>query len=96
MNLTLRNEDALAVDLLLDRSPAASHGDGGGQVFVSADRVSLERVHSAEKVLGLLKLMPVEEPAGDLVARTMGRLQAFDRGHRVIPEPVIHSPRPHA
>ena len=96
MNVTLRKEDALAVDLLLDRSSAASHGDGGGQMFVSAaDGVSPERVHSAEKVLGLLKLMPVDEPARDLLARTMGRLQEVS-GHRVIVEPVIHSPRPHA
>ena len=101
MNVTLRNEDALAIDLLLDRSSAASSdGNGGPAAFVqAADGVGPERVRAAEKVLSLLRLMPAEEPANDLAARTMSRLQegfqpaAVDRP---VIDPMIHSPHPHA
>ena len=102
MNATLRDEDALAVDLLLDRSSAASHRDGNGSggpmVFVpAAAGASPERVHAAEKVLGLLRLMPTDEPAGDLLARTMSRLDRYGPvvGQPVM-HPVIHSLHPHA
>ena len=102
MNVTLRNEDALAVDLLLDRSSAASGGagNGGSTRFVSAaDGASPERIHAAEKVLGLLRLMPADEPAADLVARTMSRLETrFQPAgmDRPVIDPMIHSPHPHA
>jgi len=101
MNVTLRDEDALAIDLLLDRSSAASRrdGNGGSTVFVpaAAARTSPERVHAAEKVLGLLGLMPADEPAGDLVARTMSRVDRYQPAvSRPVIDPVIHSPHPHA
>ena len=102
MSVTLRDEDALAIDLLLDRSSAASHhdgnGNGGSMVFVpAAVGVSTERVHAAERLLGLLKLMPADEPAGDLLARTMSRLDRYEPAvGRPGIDPAIHSPRPHA
>lgn len=103
MSVTLRDEDALAIDLLLDRSSAASHrdgnGNGGPMVFVpAAAGASPERVHAAEKVLGLLRLMPADEPAGDLLARTMNRLDRYDPAGvgRPVIDPAIHSPHPHA
>ena len=101
MNVTLRDEDALAIDLLLDRSSAASHRDGNGNggptAFVpAAAGVSPERVHAAEKVLGLLKLMPAEEPAGDLLARTLSRLNRYGPAARPVIDPIVHSPHPHA
>jgi hypothetical protein len=105
MNVTLRNDDALAVDLLLDRSSVASGGDGNGNgnggsgLFVSAaDGVSPERVHAAERVLGLLALMPADEPAGDLLARTLSRLERHEavRVGRPVVDPLVHSPHPHA
>jgi len=99
MNVTLRDEDALAVDLLLDSS-AASRADGrvGPAVFVSpADGVSSERVQGAEKVLSLLRWLPSEEPAGDLMARTMRRVADGDpAANRLLVDPVIHTPHPHA
>jgi hypothetical protein len=100
MNVTLRDEDALAIDLLLDRSSTASHrdGNGGSAVFVPASTgTSPERVHAAEKVLGLLGLMTADEPAGDLAARTMSRLDRYPPAvGRPAIDPVIHSPHPHA
>jgi hypothetical protein len=100
MNVTLRDEDALAIDLLLDRSSAAStrDGNGGSMVFVpAAEGVSSERVHAAGKVLGLLGLMPADEPVGDLAARTMSRLDRYQpAAARPVIDPVIHSPHPHA
>jgi hypothetical protein len=100
MNVTLRDEDALAIDLLLDRSSVAAggEGNGGSAGFVSAARVSPERVHAAEKVLGLLRQMPADEPAGDLLARTMSRLERYEpaRVERPATDPLVHSPHPHA
>jgi hypothetical protein len=67
-------------------------------VFVpAAAGASAERVHAAEKVLGLLKLMPAAEPAGDLLARTMSRLDRYEPAvGQPVMHPVIHSPHPHA
>lgn len=101
MNVTLRNEDALAIDLLLNRSSAASmaDGNGGSAGFVQASGgVGPERVRAAEKVLGLLRLMPADEPAADLLARTMGRIEdRFQRAaDRPVIDPLVHSPHPHA
>jgi len=101
MNVTLRDEDALAIDLLLDRSSAAArdgNGNGGSMVFVpAATGTSPERVHAAGKVLGLLRLMPTDEPARDLVARTMSRVDRSEPAiGRPVIDPVIHAPHPHA
>jgi hypothetical protein len=102
MSVTLRDEDALAVDLLLDRSSTASHrdgnGNGGSMVFVpAAAGASAERIHAAEKVLGLLRLMPADEPAGDLLARTISRLDRYKPAEvGPVIEPAIHSSHPHA
>lgn len=77
MTPTLREEDRRALDLLLDRGPAASaQADGGALYAGPAGQVSQERVRSAEKVLHLLDLLPDAEPPQDLVARTLRRLGA--------------------
>jgi hypothetical protein len=100
MNVTLREEDAVVVDLLLDGSPVATtraDGNGGGPVFVPpADGVSGDRVRAAERVLGALNWLPAEEPPNDLVSRTVLRVEEFGRRHRVIVDPLVHSPHPHA
>jgi hypothetical protein len=99
MNVTLRNEDALAIDLLLNRSSAASMADGSGGFVQAVDGVGPERVRAAEKVLGLLRMMPADEPASDLLTKTMNRIEdrfqpaAVDRP---VLDPMIHSPHPHA
>src|SRR5688572_12869104 len=100
MDVTLSNEDAFAIDLLLDRSSAAgAGGNGGPAAFVqAADGVSPERVRAAEKVLRLLSLMPADEPAADLTARTLTRLERFQPASMQRPalDPLVHSPHPHA
>ena len=83
MSVRLRDTDALAVDLILDRA-AAAQGNGGtgttsqATLFGSAAshaRVSNDRVAAVEKVLKLLEVMPLPEPAQDLVQRTLDRLE---------------------
>jgi len=104
MSVRLRDTDALAVDLILDRA-AAAQGNGGtgsstGQptLFGSASshaRVSNDRVAAVEKMLKLLDGMPAPEPAQDLVQRTLERLEAGNgaavRGHG---QPQIDHGRP--
>lgn len=83
MNLTLREEDRSAVDLLLDRSPrAAGDGDGNGggaTIFASADPSLGQRVAKAQQLLQLLEWLPTSEPSADLVGRT---LRVVDQGGR--------------
>ena len=72
MNLTLREEDRRAVDLLLDRSAIATgHRDGPSSVYATADPSLGERVARAQQLLQLLDSLPAPEPSGDLVARTV-------------------------
>ena len=96
MNVTLREEDALALDLLLDRSRVAS-ADGPGFALASAGGA---RVRSAEKVLGLLQWLPEAEPPQDLVARTLRFVDESAEGLAVrggTAAPAFAGPhRPHA
>jgi hypothetical protein len=96
MNVTLKKEDAAALDLLLDRSRAAA---ANGPRFASA--ISQARVQSAEKVLGMLQLLPDVEPPVDLVSRTLRRVdQTMWRGPEVTSEDQLPlgagTPQPHA
>ena len=70
--VTLRNADARAVDLLLDRAVAAQ-GEGT-MLFASDPGVSNEQIAAVEKVLKLLDVMPAAEPASDLLRRTLERV----------------------
>src|SRR3954451_7190979 len=97
MNVTLKKEDAAALALLLDRSRAAA---AGGRRF-AASAVSQDRLQSAEKVLGLLQLLPDAEPPQDLVSRTLRMVdQATWARHEVTAEDRLPlgagAPRPHA
>jgi hypothetical protein len=101
--MKLREADARAVDLLLDRAVAAKgNGAGNGGMFATAmthshASVSNERVAAAEKVLHRLDAMPAHEPASDLVQRTLERIAASGaqpmRGHG---PSLIDVGRPHA
>ena len=96
MNVTLKKADAVAVDLLLDRSRAAT----AGPRFAAA-AVAHDRLQSAEKVLGLLQLLPDVEPPQDLVSRTLRRVdQRMWHGPEVAAEDQLPlgagSPQPHA
>ena len=83
MNLTLREEDRRAVDLLLDRTSraaaaaAAGDGDGGSSrvVYAAADPSLGERVARAQKLLAMLDLLPAADPPEDLVGRTMTQVE---------------------
>jgi hypothetical protein len=90
---TLREADARAVDLLLDRA-AAVRGDGGMQ-FAHQAGVSNEQVAAVERVLNLLHVMPAGEPSPDLVRRTLQRIDA-DTGSPLHNEraPLIDAGRP--
>ena len=74
VGVTLRDEDRRAVDMLLDRTQRVSGNGDGGQVFVSGDGVSPERLDRAGRLLGMLNLLPQAEPPQDLLARTLRRL----------------------
>jgi hypothetical protein len=82
MNVKLREADARAVDLLLDRAVSANGnggGDGNGAMFATAlttshAGVSNEQVTAVERILHVLHAMPAAEPAPDLMSRTLDRI----------------------
>lgn len=72
MNVTLREEDRRAVDLLLDQGVQAASADGSApSVYATADPSVGQRVAHAQQLLHLLDLLPAPDPAVDLAARTM-------------------------
>jgi hypothetical protein len=84
----LTDEDARAVDLLLDahgtdgngNGHAAGDGNGGGHAFQTATSLNFtQRLARVEQVLDTLGQMPATEPPANLVTRTM---QAIDAGMR--------------
>ncbi|SRR6266446_3831963 len=90
MNLTLREEDRQAVDLLLDGA-AAVVGNGnanGGQVVYAVTDASLgERVARTQKLVQLLAVLPQEEPPADLVERTLRFVEdTGSRRHSAAPQ----------
>ena len=104
MNKKLREADARAVDLILDRAIAA-HGNGGsdggmfaaGMMTASHISVSNERVAAAERMLHVLGEMPAAEPASDLVQRTLDRIAASTASPMRGQAPsLIDIGRPHA
>ena len=75
MDLTLREEDRRAVDLILDRAAMAggngNGGNGGSTSFAIADPSMGERVARVNKLVHLLDAMPQFDPPVDLVERTL-------------------------
>jgi len=69
MKAMLTQQDAAALDLLLDHSPTAS--GHAAPVFAPSDGAGHERVQYARKVLDLLHLFPVGDPPRDLISRTL-------------------------
>ena len=84
MNVRLRQDDAAAVDLLLDRAVSArgngngGNGDGNGAMFVSTNHagVATDRLAAVERVLHVLDAMPNGDPSPDLLQRTLQRIDA--------------------
>ena len=79
----LRDEDRLAVDLLLDRAVASSAGNGSGNGHTGFTPVNgaVAKVGQVEAVLRVLEMMPADEPPADLLARTMRRIDAESAQH---------------
>jgi hypothetical protein len=69
MKAMLNQQDAAALDLLLDHSQAAS--GHAATVFAPSEGAGHERVQHARKILNLLHLMQVGEPPRDLLTRTL-------------------------
>jgi hypothetical protein len=78
MTPRLRDEDRLAVDLLLDRAAASSAGNAG---FTQVHGGASEQVVKVQSLLRVLDLMPAEEPAADLLARTLRRVEVESAAH---------------
>ena len=107
MNVRLRQDDAAAVDLLLDRAVSArgngngAGGDGnGGHVTFAAGShagVSNDRLAAVERVLHVLDAMPQTEPSPDLLQRTLQRVDAGAASPmRQTAPTLIDASRPHA
>jgi hypothetical protein len=79
-NRKLGDDDALAVDLLLDRSCMVNNGNGGSGVFAApvGDSVA-RRLGAAESLLRLVAQMPMEDPPTDLLHRTLERIRQHGR-----------------
>jgi hypothetical protein len=88
MQRKLNEEDRRAVDLLLD------HGASQSGVTRVAHAVPQKRLTAAERVLKLIGQMPAEEPAIDLVAATMDRIDRATAGHVGRATRRTHAPQP--
>ena len=79
----LRDDDANAVDLLMDRENMNSDEDGGLTEFAgqAGDSVS-QPIGRAESLFHLLAQMPAAEPSADLMHRTLERIQLHDAASR--------------
>jgi hypothetical protein len=104
----LRNEDRMAVDLLLDRAVTGSAGNGQGAGYGNGTPAggfatisgAVPQLGQVQAVLRVLDMMPVEEPPADLVARTMRRVEAETAAHDPAalraPQPTVDMHMPHA
>lgn len=89
VNVKLSNDDRRAIDLLLDRGPAATTGTNGFHFQTAQGMTAAYHPHATpahpdsigavQQVLDLLSLMPAEDPPADLVARTLARVDASTR-----------------
>jgi hypothetical protein len=82
VNVKLSDDDRRAIDLLLDRSPAATAGRDGRPLhsvqgmsaatyLPHASPISSDSLQAVQDVMGLLSLMPDEDPPAGLVQRTL-------------------------
>ena len=98
MTKRLGESDRRAVDLLLDRTTGAE-GNGNGGYVAHAQPATEPGIQAVQRVLSLLDVMPADEPAADLIARTMARI---DSRAGVAAQPIhpataaMMTTRPHA
>jgi hypothetical protein len=71
--MRLNNDDSCAVDLILDRDSTRTPGDISSCFSIGGSQVIQERLAAVEHLLHGLGQFRAEEPAPDLVARTMAR-----------------------
>ena len=93
MNARLSQDDAAALDLLLDRSAASGQT---GPVYVPSQAQDHQRVQSAQRVLGLLHFMPVIDPPLDLLSRTLSHVSSATNTQLRTASLVPQSAQPHA
>lgn len=91
MTRKLIEADRAAVDLLLDRTNAATtiataSANPGDSVFAMAGPVSDQRLEAVRKFLSLLDEIPVTEPPADLASRAIARVNRASADH---PIPVV-------
>lgn len=97
--MRLRDEDRLAVDLLLDRAVTSSGGGQAGTGFTPVNSGATEQVAKVQSLLHVLDMMPEEEPPDDLMAKTIGRVEAEaaqDPSALRPPQPASDTYMPHA
>jgi hypothetical protein len=70
----LGEDDALAIDPLLDRSMSSNANQAGTFVSPVSDAV-IARVGAAESILRLIAQMPASDPPAGLVQRTLDRIK---------------------
>ena len=76
MTKRLGESDRRAVDLLLDRTTGTDNGNGNGGYVTHAQPATEPGIQAVQSVLSLLDVMPADEPAADLMARTMARIDS--------------------
>jgi hypothetical protein len=74
MGKRLGDEDAQAIDLLLDRSNTVANNNSSAFSTPAGDSV-VERIGAAETVMRLLAEMPAADPPADLVRKTLDRIR---------------------
>jgi hypothetical protein len=79
MGKRLSEDDAQAVDLLLDRSNTISDGAAGAFARPLGDE-TVKRLGAAETIFRLLAETPAADPPADLVKKTMDRIR--ERGNQ--------------
>lgn len=76
MNMKLSEDDACAVDLLLDQVETTGSVMSESGVFTLSDGQTMaKRLQAAEAILKLLDALPGDQPPPDLLTRTLERVR---------------------
>src|SRR5439155_24752287 len=99
MRIRLDDEDRRAVDLLLERATGIGDMPPLDQLFRAPVASGFERrLDAAEKLLGLLEQISVEDPPADLALRTIQRVRETELADKadIMPvKPAFQTQRPH-
>lgn len=74
MNKKLGDNDAMAVDLLLDRSNMSTSSNTGNSFAAPVGDSVVRRIGATEAVFRLIAEMPASEPPAGLAKRTVERI----------------------